>query len=271
MLQFVSLAHFVLFAVLLAIPAAVATAVDVAPEAKEVEDCMRKNLPKDTSVQTVTLRTKDTDGSVKDTRAKIYWRKNDDGFNQARILFSAPDDMRGSGLLLLERDGANDLFMYLPEYKKVRRVTGHMMSGSMFGTDFTYEQIERLQGLAKDAQVKRLPDRNEDATAVYVIEASPLQKPGETSDLTKVVSFIAKDTCVPAKVEFYGAGELPTHVMLVDAKRVTKEPSGFVPRRVVMKDVRKGTETELIVDEIEIGKPLSPKQFSQSALESEGR
>jgi len=38
-----------------------------------------------------------------------------------------------------------------------------------------------------------------------------------------------------------------------------------------MKDVRKGTETELIVDEVEIGKPLSPKQFSQSALESEGR
>lgn len=260
-----------LLAGLLVVTPAVVTAADIAPEAKEVEDCMRRNLPKDTSVQTVTLRAKGTDGTAKEIRAKIYWRKNEDGFNQARIAFSAPDDMRGAGLLVLERDGANDLFMYLPEYRKVRRVTGHMMSGSMFGTDFTYEQIERLQGLAKDAAVKRLPDQTEGASAVYVIEASPAQKPGEASALTRVVSFIAKDTCVPAKVEFYGAGEQPTHVMLVDAKRITKEPSGFVPRHIVMKDVLKGTETELIVDEIEIGKPLSQKQFSQSALESEGR
>ena len=171
----VRLRPMLLAALLLAPPWAGAVDAGVAPEAKEVEDCMRKNLPSETSVQTVTLRKKAPDGSMSETRAKIFWRRGEDGFHQARLLFSDPDDMRGAGLLVLQRDGANDLFMYLPELKKVRRVTGHMMSGSMFGTDFTYEQIERLQGLAKDAVVKRLPDGKEDSSAVYVLEATPLR------------------------------------------------------------------------------------------------
>jgi hypothetical protein len=248
-----------------------AHALELAPEAKEVEDCMRKNLPKDTSFQTVVLRRAGADGVVAETRASVWWRRGEDGRNQARLLFSSPDDLRGAGLLLVEREGANDLFMYLPELRRVRRVTGHMMSGSMFGTDFTYEQIERLQGLAQDATVKRLADGREDAGPVYVLEARPAQKPGEESQLTRVVSYVAKDTCVPVKMEFYGAGEKPTHVLVADAARVTKEPSGYVPRRVVMKDLKKGTETELVVESIEVGKPLSSAHFSQSALEQAGR
>jgi hypothetical protein len=229
----------------------------------------RLGTPKDTSADRDAPR-EGTRWLIDETRAKIYWRRSEDGRNQARLLFSEPDDMRGAGLLVLEREGTNDMFMYLPEFKRVRRVTGHMMSGSMFGTDFTYEQIERLQGLAKDAEVKRLPDQTGDASPLYVIEARPLQKPGEESELEKVVSFVAKDSCVLMKVEFYESGEQPTHVLVTDPERITREASGFVPRRVVMKDIRKGSETELVVDAIEIDKPLAAKHFSQSALESEG-
>ena len=50
------------------------------------------------------------------------------------------------GVLLLEKkDRMPDQFMYLPELRKVRRVTKRSVAGSMFGTDFSYEDFERFQ------------------------------------------------------------------------------------------------------------------------------
>lgn len=259
-----------LVALLLAVAPAVA--VDISSEAKEVEDCMRRNLPKESSVQTVTLKRTARDGAAKKLRATIWWKKGEDGLHRARLSFDEPDDIRGSGLLVLQTaGGGNELFMYLPELRRVRRVTGHMMSGSMFGTDFTYEQIERLQGLANDARIVRRGDAVEDGVPVYVIEATPAPTADGPSELTRVVTFVATETCVPVKMEFYGDGASPTHVMVADRERITKEPTGYVPRRVVMRDPKKGTETELQVEKIEIGVDLPARHFSQTALEIGGR
>jgi len=251
--------------------AARATAIDVAPDVKEVKDCMGRNFPKNSSVQSISMNRTVKDGTVKKLRAKIWWQKGNDDLNRARVSFEEPDDIRGSGLLVLQnKDGHNDLFMYLPELRRVRRVTGGMMSGSMFGTDFTYEQIERLEGLSKDAEVTRGKDTILDGAPVYVIEAVPTQTAGETSELTRVVSYVSKETCVAVKTEFYGASDAPTHVMVADPTRITQESSGYVPRRIVMRDLKKGSETELVVDKVEIGVDLPKKHFSQSALEAAG-
>ena len=53
-----------------------------------------------------------------------------------------PADLEGAGLLLLEKSDRTDMFIYLPDLKKVKRVTSHMLSGSLFGSDFSYEDFE---------------------------------------------------------------------------------------------------------------------------------
>ena len=44
--------------------------------------------------------------------------------------------------------------MYLPELRSVRRVTGNTLSGTLLGTDFTYEDFLHIYGLAGAARLK---------------------------------------------------------------------------------------------------------------------
>jgi hypothetical protein len=233
--------------------------------AAEIEDCVRENLPEKSSIQTIVLRATDRVGGVSESKTKLYWKKGDDGFSRVLLRFSAPPDMRGSALLLIEKDDRNDMFMYLPELKRVRRVTGHMMGGSMFGTDFTYEQFERLQGLAEDVSSERLPDVQLDGKTAYVVSHLPDQEEG--SDFEKVVAYVDSTTCVPLKVEFFEKGERLRKLLTTDPSQITKEGESWIPRRLLMQDLLDQTETELIVEKIEVGASIHRKMFTQRALE----
>ena len=244
-----------------------ATSAAAAPPqtAAEIEDCIRENLPEKSSVQTILLRAKDRIGAINESKATIYWKKFDDGFSRVMLRFSAPPDMRGTGLLLVEKAEQNDMFMYLPELKRVRRVTGRMLAGSMFGTDFSYEQFERIQGLAEDVSSERLPDGQLDGKAVYVLSQIPDQEAG--SSFERVVTYLDPANCVPLKVEFFERGARLRKLLTADASQIDREGQSWIPRRLLMKDLRDGTETELVVEKIEVEASIPRKIFTQGALE----
>jgi hypothetical protein len=229
----------------------------------EVADCVRANQPRLSAEQTVTLRTVDRTGSARVSNATIYWQKFGEN-SKALIRFSEPADLRGSALLLLQKGDRADMFMYLPELRKVRRVTQRSVSGSMFGTDFTYEDFERFQGLAGDGAAARLPDAEIEGRKVFVLEGRPSR--GEESAYERIVSFVDQEHCLPIQTEFYGKGERLRKVMVMPPEKITREEESWVPRLVLVKDLVNETHTELLVEEIELDKKLPRKLFSEGGL-----
>ena len=85
----------------------------------DIKECIERSGPKRSSVQEATLRTVDESGGTKESEARLYWRKFDDGLSRALIRFDAPPDLRGSALLLIEKEGEDtDVYMYLPEFRQ---------------------------------------------------------------------------------------------------------------------------------------------------------
>lgn len=236
--------------------------------AEDVEACIAANVPERSSQQTVLFRSTDRVGSVTESRATIYWQKSDKGFNQVMMRFSAPRDLRGAGLLLLEKPGdARDMFMYLPEIAKVRRVTSHMMKGSMFGTDFSYEEFERLQGFDYGWSSELLEDTELDGHAVHVLVSRPAGE-NDGSAYERIVQYVDGEKCIPLKTEFYEPGDKLRKEALSDRDKIEREESGWLPRNIRIRDLRDETETDLIVEKLEVGKKIPRKMFSQRELES---
>lgn len=231
----------------------------------EVVDCVKANQPRLSAEQRVTLRTVDRTGEARDSEATIYWQKSGDK-SKALIRFEAPPDLRGSALLLLEKDERADMFMYLPELRRVRRVSKHSVAGSMFGTDFSYEDFERLQGLGEDGEIRRLPDGELDGRKVFVLEGRPSQ--GRESAYERSVSYVDQERCIPIRTELYERGERLRKVLLIPVEEIVREQESWVPRHVLVTDLVNETRTELLVNEIELNKKLSRKLFSATALES---
>lgn len=233
--------------------------------AAEIEACVRENLPDETSIQTVSLESRDRVGATTSSRAKIYWQRGDDGLSRVMLRIYAPPDMRGAGLLLLEKEADDDMFMYLPELARVRRVTSRMASTSMFGTDFTYEQFERIQGLAENVESKRLDDAEVGGRAVFVVETRPGDP--KASGFESIRSYVEKATCLPIRVEYFEHDQM-RKVLEADLERIEVVSGTTLTRRLVMKDLRDETSTALVIEEIELGTPIKRKTFTKNFLET---
>lgn len=233
-----------------------------------VTDCVKSNQPSLSAEQEVTFRVVDRLGAERVSNAKIYWQKFGED-SKALVRFSAPPDLRGSALLLLQKGERSDMLMYLPELQKVRRVTKRSVSGSMFGTDFSYEDFERFQGLTEDGAARRLPDAEVGGRKVFVVEGHPAR--GDQSAYDRVVTFVDQEWCVPIRTELYEQGERLSKVMVTPSEKIEKLDAVWVPRVVTIEDVVDATRTELTVDEIEIDKKLPRKLFSERELVSRGR
>lgn len=232
---------------------------------EDIQACIQQNRPRSSSVQRVLLRSVGRGGEASEARAQIFWKTFEDGLSKVLVRFSAPLDLRGSALLMLQRaDGKPDMFTYLPELDRVRRVSTFMMSSSMFGTDFSYEEFERLYGLAQDASTRRLEDLELEGRAVYVIEARTGGAEGSAYD--RILVYVEQERCVPLKTEFFGAGAEPLKVLTVDPAEVRRVQSSWVPNEIVMRDLHQGTETTLVVEEVEIDVEIPAKRFSEREL-----
>ena len=233
----------------------------------EINECVRDNMPDKSSTQSIVLRSVNRVGDVAESSASILWQQDDAGLSNVLLRFSKPLDMRDAGVLMLEKSGRSpDTFLYLPSTKMVRRVSSRAASSSLFGTDFSYEDFQRLVGMAADSAKERGEDTEVSGRPAYVVNATPA--PDSGSAYERVVSFIDKDTCVPLQIDSYEEGGELRKRLSTDASTLSREGASWVPRRQKMEDLRDETHTEVVIEEIEIDAKIHRKMFSTRELEA---
>lgn len=237
---------------------------ELGPGVQEVRDCIEGNAPR-AGRQSIRLERTDRGGVTRTLEATAWWKR--DGQDRSRFLvrIEAPPDERGSAFLFLERDdGENDLFTYLPELRTVRRISNRTVSGSFFGTDFSYEDIVELQGEAEHASLALLPDEEIEGRRVRVLEAIP--GPDSGSAYRRVVSRIDAETCVALHVDMYGKGEQPVKELRVAWQDVEQDDGRWRPRKVSIQDRENRSETRLLLGKGDWSSEVSDRLFNQSEL-----
>lgn len=254
----------VLAALLIATPALGAE--DAAPATLDsVSACVRANAPAKTMRQRVELKIVDRMGDGRSYDLKGEWKRDEDGLSKAMLRVSAPPDLRGSAFLMLEQaDRQPDLFSYLPELEKVRRITVRAAAGQLFGSDFTYEDIRRIQNLAEAANSVLLGEEEVAGRAAWKIETTP--GPEDGSVYTRIVSFVDRERCVPLGAELFETGPEPSKRLEVPPGRVVREGGGWVPMQLSMEDLENGTRSVMTVKDVELDVDLPDRNFTQSAL-----
>lgn len=232
---------------------------------EEVTACLERNIPRSTSEQIVEFVAVDRIGGERVSRSKILGKRLDDGLRRVLLRFTKPLDMRGSSFLLIETaSGSNDMFLYTPELRKVKRVTAQGAGGTLFGTDFSYEDFERWQLLNKPGTQKRLGDSTVAKRAVYVVESLPDADTGSAYEL--VVSYLDKETCVVIKSESYESGHRLRKVMTANPDTVIEDGGIHVASEITMQDVRDETYTNVVVEDLMVDREIGDEEFAISRL-----
>jgi len=241
---------------------AASDAAPAAGDATAIEECLRRNLPQHSSVQTVRFQSKDRTGSTRTIAGTAYWKKGKEDLSRSLIRIDFPPDLRGSAYLLIERPETVDVFVYLPEYQKVRRITSHALAGSLFGTDFSYEDMRRLRHLFEAASVAREPDAERGGRAAHVVVLRP---PAE-SEYGEVRAWIDADTCVPLELELYSRSGSLAKELTVDPSSLAKHGGIWAPHSLLLRDLQEQTETRVELGKLEVDVDVPDKIFSERAL-----
>lgn len=241
-----------------------------APQAKassvdpELESCILRNAAKTTAVQKIELRSTDRIGSEKILVADVYLKRFADETSGLIAYFREPEDLWGTRLLVLEKDPTNEMYLYMPALFKIRRITSKRISSSMYGSDFSYEDIERIYGMLSSQPAERIADTTIDGESMYVLRTTPSEDAG--SRYESVISYFDKKSCVVRKVEFFEPGSRLRKVLWVDADKVRPVKNIRLPREYLMTDLRDKTETRMTIKEVRLDVPIPDGIFDHTQL-----
>lgn len=233
------------------------------PAVDEVERCLRSNQPEVSAWQLVDVEQVDRNGSSTRSKAEIAWARFDDGV-RTLLRFQAPPDVRGSAILMVENGDAADMWMYLPEFRKVRRVSRTTVGSSLFGTDFSFEDFERLQGLSGNRESQRLPDEEIDGRTAYVVDSRPAR--GEDSEYERIRTWVDRERCLPLRIALFASGDRLLKEVLLPPEAHERLSERWVPRHVRVADRVNDTHTDLRVEKLELEKGIPKRDFTQAAL-----
>ncbi len=230
----------------------------------EIQDCTEKNVPT-SGKQAVVLERTDKTGKSRRLEAFAYWKRDEAKRSRFLVRIEAPPDERGSAFLFLEGEGdeKDDLFAYLPELGKVRRITARTIDGSFFASDFSYEDVLELQAQSDHARVERQGDGEINGRPVHVLVATPSV---EGSSYSKVVSHVDRETCVVLKAELFDKAGKVAKEVTVDFADVAQHGERWIPGKVTMRDLAKGSESRLLFEKAEWDAPIADRLFNQGEL-----
>ena len=144
-----------------------------------VRDCLERNLPDSTSIQAIELRARDRTGYEQTLQSNVYLKRYEDGHARVMMHFNEPVDVRGARFLIIQQEPANEMYIYMPGLFKVRKITSSNITNSMLGTDFSYEDLERLKGVNKRMKMDRQTDEVQNGHQVDVENTQPPEENGK--------------------------------------------------------------------------------------------
>jgi outer membrane lipoprotein-sorting protein len=233
------------------------TGLDVMKKARELY------LAKD-QVSTVTLRKIDKKGDEQKIVTKRYWMAygGKDGFESKTLFVTEfPPDQRGVGFLIWDHAKVgqpDDLRLYLPSLKSVRRMTTREQDDAFMGSDLTFADLGQRE-LDEDTHALLRTERCA-AAECFVVESVPKDK---ESLYGKKLTWVPTDTLTPVKVDYYDRkGDL-----LKTQAIEWQHPEGvWAWKKAEVKNVQTLHRTLFEISDLKINVGLSDDEFTERAL-----
>lgn len=176
------------------------------------------------------------------------------GLDKQFLVFVAPGDVAGMKVLMQD---AKTLYIYTPEFKKVRRVAAHMQNQGFMGSTFTYsDQTEVALAPYYDAKVEGK------SGSETTLSLTP--KEGVEKAYSRLEVVIDSKKGGVTKVRYYdGAGN---HVRTQSRRAWTKINGELMPTEIEMEDHKAGDSTVINLSNVRVNQGVEDSLFSRRML-----
>ena len=209
----------------------------------------------------MTLRAKNGQEVVRELRLKTMESQGDG--DKSLTLFDQPKDVEGTTLLTYAHKTVDDdIWLFLPALKRIKRIAGNNKSGPFMGSEFSFEDFG-VQEVEKFTY-KFLREDKLDGQSCYVIERIPVEK---TSGYGRTEAWIDQAEYRVQKIDYWNRGGAFIKTLLA---KDFKQHLGkyWYPDRYEMVNHDTGRSTVLEFKDYKFRNGYTPRDFDQSALEA---
>jgi len=222
-----------------------------------------------TSESTMTLTNKSGQKRVRKTFGTSKLEPN--GIDNKRMTrFLEPTDVKGTVSMLIEHtDRDDDIWIYLPSVKKVRRLISSNKKDSFVGTDFSYGDV--IGHKVKEWNHTMLKDEEVDGTPCFVIEAIPKDATIKANTgYSKRIVWIQKDNFVTLKsIAYDEAGELLKEARYKHFKEVDPVKKKWQAGILEARNLQTGHSTVITIDNFKVNIGVKDDYFTTRYMEQQ--
>ena len=178
------------------------------------------------------------------------------------IRYIEPKRAKGQSILMLNY--ADDIWMYFPRTKRVRKLATNSKNQKMEGSDFSYEDTGASDSFIEDFTSKILGTEMKEGYDCYKIEMQ--KKENVESGYSRLVIWVIKDTFVPIAIDYYDRDNpelLLKTLIQYDIKEIDGIPTAT---RMVMYNQQENSQTSIEMLEIKYNVVLDDSLFTARNL-----
>ncbi len=219
---------------------------------KEILDKVEANLTSAKDQQSLVEVILGSGNKIDEKRIMKIWSA---GKEKRIVKFVSPDSVKGIGVLSLPNE---EMYVYLPAYKRTRAIQGNMKNQNFQGTDFSYREIGSFN-YSKDYDSKLISQSDGKSTLELT------RKQNSDAEYDKVILEVDTVNYLPIKLEMYSSGSLKKILKILKSEN---KNNYWILSHIRMEDLRKNHFTEIIMKEVEFDKGLENKGiFTKRFLE----
>jgi len=209
---------------------------------KYMDNLMSAPLDKAATMQ-MTLT--DKDGKVKEREALMMQK----GKDKKIYRYTKPESQAGVCTMSLPGDV---MWLFMPAFDEPVKITFLSKSQAFTGTDFSYEDMDSRSYSEKYAPALKPSTDPEN----YTLELIPRTK---KSNYSKIVVTLNKANNYPIKMEYF---DTKGTFFKVATYQYIKKGKYWYAKEVLMKDLKKGSSTKIVMAEIKFDQGLKDDEFT---------
>ena len=209
------------------------------------------NAPK-SSVGIMRMILIDSDGNRKERRIKI-WTKKKGGETMRLMKFISPAEYRNVGFLSITEDR---MYVYLPEFGRVRRISSSAKSDRFMGSDLSYDDL----GTSRRAKHYNAEIIKEDEKTWTLLLT---RKKGSDKPYPKIELTVDKSNFTTVQSKMYDEGGSLWKIMKAEHQKSGKY---WIAKKIEVEDVKAKHKTVLEFINVKTDVKIPKRVFSKRTL-----
>ncbi|TFH24929.1 MAG: outer membrane lipoprotein-sorting protein [Myxococcales bacterium] len=178
--------------------------------------------------------------------------------------FLEPSDVKDTTLLTYDyRDEDDDIWLYLPALKKVKRILSSNKTDYFMGSDFTYWDMENLDFI--NWTYALTGEETIDGVDCWIVEATPANdEEKKESGYEKTASWISKKDHLPRRVDFHDLkGRHAKRLTTADIRPTSDSDPRPRAHKLTMENYVTKHKTVLVMEKLALDVAVDEEIFSQ--------